>query len=602
MIASVIIPTRNRPGQIHACLDALARQVLPAGSFEVIVVDDGSTNPLALNPAAWAHAFALTLIRQANSGPAGARNRGAQEARADILAFTDDDCCPEPDWLAHMVDALQRSPRALVGGSTENALKDSTGAETSQFILELVYEYFNHQPDGAYFFASNNMACRRDTFHAIGGFDREFPSPAAEDREFCDRWRMSRHPLVWRRDARIRHRHPQTFIQFTRLHFRYGIGAFLYQDRRTARKSGTIHQDLGFHRALPRQAWRHLRGTGTWHAFRILIYLIAWQIANAAGFIHGWLFYPRSQRALDLEQYRGYPIVVQRRGGAGNQLFQYAAARQAARIVGAPVRFTPTDTRVRVRDIQLEDFIGPLVSARNRDLFRFLLLPPNAPCWMVEWNRRLRRKLRWGRVVWKREGGVMEQIEQSFWGHHLLFDAYFQDPAFFKNGLAETLAAIAARRPANAPVMEHVISVNIRTGRDFQALGWTLPWSYYERAIERLDPDHSHTVWLVGDERGRLDELAARFRKSGRDVAIAPALTDQPPWDDFWNMARTRKLVMSRSTYCWWAATMNDHLHDGETGRIIAPVPWLPSRAGKIIPHHWIPVDAIPGNESSAPA
>ena len=121
MIASVIIPTQNRPEAIRMCLDALALQALSPGTFEVIVVDDGSTRPLSIDPAAWAHAFPLTLIRQENT----------------------------------------------------------MGAETSQFILDLVYEHFNRGEE-SYFFASNNIACQREAYWECGGFDAGFPWAAAE--------------------------------------------------------------------------------------------------------------------------------------------------------------------------------------------------------------------------------------------------------------------------------------------------------------------------------------------------------------------------------------------------------------------------------------
>lgn len=590
MIASVIIPTRNRPQCILDCLDALARQTLPAHSFEVIVVDDGSAQPLELSNVPSADRFELRLIRQSNTGPAGARNRGAQEARGEFLAFTDDDCCPEPGWLATLIDALQQNPMALVGGSTVNALKENMGAHVSQMILELVYEHFNADPDEAYFFASNNMACRQDTFKQVGGFDADFPSPAAEDREFCDRWRMKGLPLIWRKDALIKHRHNQSLREFNGLHFRYGIGAFLYQDRRTARNSGTMRQDLSFHRTLPRRTLPHLRGTGIRRGARILAYLIAWQIANACGFFYSWMFSPRSQRPLNLDPFRGYSIIVQRRGGAGNQLFQYAAARQAARDLGATVAFTPTDTKVRATDIQLEAFTGALPAARTRDLLSFLLFPPNTPCWLIEWNRRLRRKLRIGRVVWKLEGGTMEQIERSFWGRRLLFDAYVQNRAHFQAILPDILREIASQKPTGATNTDRIIGVNLRTGDDFAAVGWALPLSYYDEAIEALDTERTHTIWLIGDEPEKLRTLIPHFEKRSRPVMLAPMLTSNRQWDDFWNMARVHKLVMSRSTYCWWAAAMNDYLHQDEPNRIVAPAEWRPAIASNIVPGHWISV------------
>ncbi|MBJ7327164.1 MAG: glycosyltransferase family 2 protein [Chthoniobacterales bacterium] len=149
---SVVIPTRNRPHALERCLTALAGQTMPSGSFEVIVVDDGSEPALCLDPRGWASKFELKLVRQENTGPAGARNRGVAEARREFLAFTDDDCLPTPVWLERLVTALSEKPDALVGGSTFNGLKDDLFAETSQLILKMVYEHFNRDSANSCFF------------------------------------------------------------------------------------------------------------------------------------------------------------------------------------------------------------------------------------------------------------------------------------------------------------------------------------------------------------------------------------------------------------------------------------------------------------------
>lgn len=281
--ASVIIPTRNRPKAVESCLDALAEQTLPPKSFEVIVVDDDSDPPLALDSARWAPKFDLKLLRQQNTGPAGARNRGVAEVRGEILAFTDDDCLPTPTWLEKLVAALRENPTALIGGSTFNGLKDDLFAVTSQLILEMVYQHFNRDPANAYFFASNNMACRKSEFLAVGGFDSSFRI-ASEDREFCDRWRMAHRRLLWIRDAVIEHRHAQSFLGFSRLHFRYGQGARLYKKIRYQRESGTMSADMAFHREIPRMAWNLRDGFSIARFLLFVSMLLWWEAINAIGF------------------------------------------------------------------------------------------------------------------------------------------------------------------------------------------------------------------------------------------------------------------------------------------------------------------------------
>jgi glycosyltransferase involved in cell wall biosynthesis len=298
MRISVVIPTRNRPRAAEACLDALAAQTLPTGSFEVIVVDDGSEPPLTLDPKRWAAKFDLKLIRHPNTGPAGARNRGVAEARGEFLAFTDDDCLPAPTWLEKLVNALRRNPEALVGGSTFNGLKNDLFAETSQLIVEMVYEHFNRDPANAYFFASNNMACLKNCFSKLGGFDVAFPWAGAEDREFCDRWRIQKWPLFWEQTARIEHRHAQSLSRFLRLYWRYGQGAFLYHAKRNKRASGTMADDLGFHRNLPKVVLAKISSYPFAKRPQLLVALMLWQIANAMGFFYEMARSPKNSKTL----------------------------------------------------------------------------------------------------------------------------------------------------------------------------------------------------------------------------------------------------------------------------------------------------------------
>jgi GT2 family glycosyltransferase len=282
-LVSVVIPARNRHKAVESSLDALAAQTLPPSSFEVLVVDDGCVPPLALDRERWAGKFDLKLLHQQNTGPAGARNRGVAEARGEFLAFTNDDCLPTPTWLEKLVAALREQSEALVGGSTFNGLKDDLFAETSQLILEMVYEHFNRDPANAYFFASNNIACRKQEFVDCGGFDASF-RVASEDREFCDRWRMAGQRLLWIRDAVIEHRHAQSFPRFTRLHFRYGQGARLYQQIRKHRNSGFIDKDLNFHRHIPRMVWKRRQRFPRARFLVFLFLLLWWEAVNAVGF------------------------------------------------------------------------------------------------------------------------------------------------------------------------------------------------------------------------------------------------------------------------------------------------------------------------------
>jgi GT2 family glycosyltransferase len=253
--------------------------------WEVVVVDDGSPEPLDSIAEAFHERLDLRIERQGNAGPARARNRGVAVARGRFIAFTDDDCLPEPDWLGALLHRESLAPGAIVGGTTINGLDGELFASASQLIVDLVYDHFNADPSRATFLTSNNILCSRERFEAIGGFDVTFPRAGAEDRDFCDRWQMAGWPLIWEPAARIEHRHTQSLRKFIDLHFRYGRGAYLHHRRRLERGSGGIGRDIGFHASiLPRL--RALRGDRR-VAGRTLAILAAfgiWQGANAAGF------------------------------------------------------------------------------------------------------------------------------------------------------------------------------------------------------------------------------------------------------------------------------------------------------------------------------
>ena len=133
---SIIVPTYNRPAQLAVCLQACARLDYPRDCFEVIVVDDRGTAPLDDIVARFYSELSIKLLKQNNSGPGAARNKGASEARGKFLAFTDDDCSPAPNWLRALVSQFIESPDCAVGGQTLNALTQNIYSTASQLLFD----------------------------------------------------------------------------------------------------------------------------------------------------------------------------------------------------------------------------------------------------------------------------------------------------------------------------------------------------------------------------------------------------------------------------------------------------------------------------------
>ncbi len=176
---SVVIPAYNVAFCLQDCLTGVQRQTLPREQFEVILVDDGSSDntlSLATQLKGSLGLDNLQIAHQANAGPASARNQGIRLAKGAIIAFLDSDCVPQPDWLENLIQPLLDN-QELIGaeGRTLPASEQRT----------LVDHYIDN-PNGGYYWTCN-IAYRRQTLLDIGGFDEGFPYPASEDIDIAHR-------------------------------------------------------------------------------------------------------------------------------------------------------------------------------------------------------------------------------------------------------------------------------------------------------------------------------------------------------------------------------------------------------------------------------
>jgi GT2 family glycosyltransferase len=236
-------------------LEGVSRLEYPREKFETIVVDDGSDLPLESEATAepFPSPFSLKFVRLPNSGPARARNYGVSVSRGEWLAFIDDDCVPEPDWLQRMDEAAGRYPCGLLGGRVVNGCPENIFAEVNQQLLDSVTEWFLLSRSPIAFITTNNMAVSRSAFEKVGGFNNRFRTAAAEDREFCARWLAAGKEIRRVPDAGIRHYHPQTLRTFLSMHLRYGKGSAMFHRERSS--SPTRHFSSGLYSHLIRRCW-----------------------------------------------------------------------------------------------------------------------------------------------------------------------------------------------------------------------------------------------------------------------------------------------------------------------------------------------------------
>lgn len=279
---SVIVPTFNRPDRLRACLLSLAALQYPRDRYEVLVVDDGGAAPLDGIIEAVRKDVDATLIRQENSGPAAARNRGAGVARGEILAFTDDDCMPEPNWLLEFAPRISAARNTLLGGRTVNALIDNVFASASQMLIDYLYGYYNEAASRSSFFTSNNIAVAREPFESVGGFAESFPRAAGEDREFCSRWIRHGHEMEYVPTAAVRHAHDLDAGAFWRQHFNYGRAAFTFHRDRPGRIDEPLTPEpIAFYLNLIRYPFR---AKSERRPLMESVLLGISQVANAAGY------------------------------------------------------------------------------------------------------------------------------------------------------------------------------------------------------------------------------------------------------------------------------------------------------------------------------
>ena len=275
---SVIVPTYNRPGHIAACMASLRQIERPGGTIEIVIVNDGGA-ALPTGISDDSDGCIVRVIEQANAGPATARNTGSMMARGELLAFTDDDCRPDPGWLVAFDDALRAQPDALAGGRVVNTI-DTPFAETSQLLADFVASYFDGG-DGGRFFTSNNIAVGREQFHAAGAFNTSFPFSAGEDRELCDRWSAQGRPSVRVESAVVRHEHALSARRFLRQHFTYGRGGAAFRRTRAA-TDRPVRVEPGFYAKSLAHAWH--RSPGMRGALYVALTMLA-HASYAAGLL-----------------------------------------------------------------------------------------------------------------------------------------------------------------------------------------------------------------------------------------------------------------------------------------------------------------------------
>lgn len=193
---SVAVSTYQRAQQLPRLFQALSEQTLPKEDFEVVIVDNGSDAATAeairsLGPVSGLRLHTVRL--ETNHGPSAGRNAAWRNATADVVAFTDDDCAPAPNWLEAGLKAMQSGDSVVVGRTLPDPAFPIGPFSRTVYVVDATW------------LPTCNVFYRRQDLEVVSGFDEGFTIPGGEDtdlgyrvRAACERkFRFSTDALVY---------------------------------------------------------------------------------------------------------------------------------------------------------------------------------------------------------------------------------------------------------------------------------------------------------------------------------------------------------------------------------------------------------------------
>lgn len=209
---SAIIPARNGARSLPTLLRSLHSQTLEPDRFEVIVVDNGSSD----DTAAVARAHGARVVSEPIANRARARNRGAGAATSVLYAYTDADCIADARWLESLLVHARRAP--LVAGEVTTRVSETPNAiERFEALWRFGQKWWVQ--DG--WAATANLLVHAEAFDAIGGFDEGWHH-IGEDVDFCFRARDLGLALAYCEEAIVSHSGERELIPFLGRFFRHG--------------------------------------------------------------------------------------------------------------------------------------------------------------------------------------------------------------------------------------------------------------------------------------------------------------------------------------------------------------------------------------------
>jgi glycosyltransferase involved in cell wall biosynthesis len=227
-LVSIVVPTHDRKIHLRAALESLARLDYPKDCYEVIVVDDGSTDgsDQVVRDAMGANAMQISYCRQQHTGVTAARNRALQAARGSFVALTDDDCTFPSSWLQLLLEQMDSASVGAVGGP------DLAPVDASLFVRCVDYSVTSFagtggvrrkekRAVGSYYPRGCNIMVSKAALDRIGRFDPTLT--AGEEIELGYRLKQAGYVLKYAPEAFVWHHRRDSWKAFTRQMFARGM-------------------------------------------------------------------------------------------------------------------------------------------------------------------------------------------------------------------------------------------------------------------------------------------------------------------------------------------------------------------------------------------
>lgn len=212
---SVIVPVLNGNSIIKECIASLVKQDFPKNRYEIIIVDNGSTD----NTPKILKRFKknIRIFMEPERGPSYARNLGIKHAQGKILLFIDADCIASKDWIKNIILAFKKRNIKIVGGPVKAVQIDSILQKYSNYFCHTQEDYFKVKTP---FFTTANAAIRKKDIFSAGLFNPKLMT--CEDLELCTRLIKKRDELHYQQDAIVYHHYPKSLLFFLKKNYNKG--------------------------------------------------------------------------------------------------------------------------------------------------------------------------------------------------------------------------------------------------------------------------------------------------------------------------------------------------------------------------------------------